>query len=114
MKTLTSTFSIFLVSILLLLGQVGQAQSVLDPNDPVITYNGTMPSAPLYPWNPGYSEIHKWIRTVRMDYPTDDYKAYIYKGHAFRLKFPKRYVPGVNDNLKFPMIIFFHGLAEAA
>jgi hypothetical protein len=108
MKALTTTLGIFLVGFLLLPGPVVQAQSILNPNDPVITYNGTEPA------QPPFGQIGQWIRTKRIQAYTDDYKAYIYKGVAFRLKFPKTYVPGVTDNNKYPMIIYFHGLGEAA
>lgn len=83
------------------------AQSVLDPNDPVITYD---PSSP--PAQPAYGQIGKWIRTKRLNWNTDGYKAYIYKGFAFRLKFPKTYNPTANDGKKYPLLVFFHGLGE--
>ncbi|MFY0255804.1 fibronectin type III domain-containing protein [Chitinophaga sp. 30R24] len=85
-----------------------QAQSALDPNDPVITYDQAHPPA-----TPPYDKITKWVRTVRMSYNTDAYKSYIYKNMAFRLKFPKSYVPGVNDGKKYPIYLFFHGVGEA-
>src|SRR5690606_31063619 len=40
------------------------------------------------------------------------YKSYIFRGMAFRLKFPKSYQPGVNDGKKYPVYIFLHGLGE--
>src|SRR5580765_2016552 len=83
------------------------AQSVLDPNDPVITYNSANP-----PVEPPYGQIGKWVRTVRLGWNTTAYKAYIYKGCAFRLKFPKSYDPVANDGKKYPMLVFFHGLGE--
>ncbi|HEY2725870.1 MAG TPA: PA14 domain-containing protein, partial [Parafilimonas sp.] len=82
-------------------------QSVLDPNDPVITYNASNP-----PTQPPFGQIGKWVRTVRLDWNTTSYKAYIYKGCAFRLKFPKSYNPTANDGKKYPMMVFFHGLGE--
>lgn len=83
------------------------AQSALNPSDPVITYNANNPPAA-----PQYDKITKWVRTVRMSYNTDSYKCYIYKNMAFRLKFPKTYVPGVNDGKKYPIYLFFHGVGE--
>src|SRR6478672_475387 len=83
------------------------AQSVLDPNDPVITYDSTRP-----PVQPPDGQIGKWVRTVRMDWNTDMYKAYIYKGLAFRLHFPKTYNPTANDGKKYPIMLFFHGHGE--
>ena len=83
------------------------AQSVLDPSDPVITYNANQA-----PTQPAWGKIGKWVRTVRLGWNTDSYKAYIYKGCAFRLKFPKTYNPAANDGKKYPMLVFFHGLGE--
>jgi predicted esterase len=86
----------------------GYAQSVLDPSDPVITYNPNNPPA-----QPNYGQIGKWVRTVRVGWNSDSYKAYIYKGSAFRLKFPKTYNPTANDGKKYPMMVFFHGAGES-
>ncbi|HEV7620814.1 MAG TPA: carbohydrate-binding protein, partial [Flavisolibacter sp.] len=83
------------------------AQSVLNPADPLITYNPK--SKPV---QPAYGQIGKWVRTVRMGWNSSDYKAYIYNGTAFRLKFPKTYNPAVNDGKKYPILIFFHGYGE--
>ncbi len=83
------------------------SQSVLDPTDPVVTYNSSTP-----PTQPAYGQIGKWVRTVRLSWNTSSYKAYIYKGYAFRLKFPKTYNPTANDGKKYPMMVFFHGLGE--
>jgi predicted esterase len=83
------------------------AQSVLDPADPVITYN---PNST--PTQPPSGQIGKWVRTKRLNWNTDSYKAYIYKGCEFRLKFPKSYNPTANDGKKYPMLVFFHGLGE--
>ena len=86
---------------------VAQAQTALNPSDPVITYDPAHPPA-----DPQYDKIVKWVRTVRMSYNTDSYKCYIYKNLAFRLKFPKTYVPGANDGKKYPIYLFFHGVGE--
>jgi hypothetical protein len=80
---------------------------VLDPNDPVITYNANNP-----PTQPTWGQIGKWVRTVRLNWNTNFYKAYFYKRCAFRLKFPKTYNPNANDGKKYPMLVFFHGLGE--
>jgi hypothetical protein len=87
--------------------QTASAQSVLDPNDPVITYDSTKP-----PVQPPDGQIGKWVRTVRMNWNTDMYKAYIYKGLAFRLHFPKTYNPTATDGKKYPIMLFFHGHGE--
>lgn len=82
------------------------AQSVLNPNDPIVVYN---PSAP--PTQPQWGSIGKWVKTNRnVGFTTTPYKAYIYKGLAFRLKFPKNY--DASGAKKYPVLIFFHGLGE--
>ena len=98
-----------LLMMLLALGflREANAQTALNPSDPVITYNSANPPA-----TPQYDKIVKWVRTVRMSYNTDSYKCYIYKNMAFRLKFPKTYVPGTNDGKKYPIYLFFHGVGE--
>jgi len=83
-------------------------QSVLDPNDPVINYDPNNP-----PTQPAAGQIGKWVRTPRFSWwNTNTYKAYIYNGYAFRLRFPKTYDPTANDGKKYPMMIFFHGYGE--
>ncbi|MBV9961982.1 MAG: hypothetical protein JO072_07010, partial [Parafilimonas sp.] len=82
-------------------------QSVLNPNDAVITYNSSTP-----PTQPPFGQIGKWVRTKRLSWNTDEYKCYIYKGCAFRLHFPKTYNPTANDGKKYPLFVFFHGLGE--
>ncbi len=84
-------------------------QSVLNPNDPVITYN---PASP--PTEPQYGQIGKWVRSKKLGWNTDEYKCYIYKGYPFRLHFPKTYNPTANDGKKYPILIFFHGLGESS
>jgi hypothetical protein len=91
----------------LFLGQTVLGQSVLDPTDPVTTYNGS-----TTPAQPADGTIGKWIRTKRLSWNTDSFKCYIYKGVPFRLRFPKSYKPGVSDGKKYPMLVFFHGLGE--
>lgn len=95
------TFSIFFFQSFV------NAQSVLDPADPIVEYSSSRP-----PTQPPAGQIGKWVRTKRLPWNTDSYKAYIYNGFAFRLKFPKTYDPTANDGKKYPMIIFFHGRGE--
>lgn len=83
------------------------AQSVLNPNDPIVEYD---PSNP--PVEPPYGQIGKWVRTKSLSWNTDSYKAYIYEGMCFRLKFPKTYNPTANDGKKYPLAIVFHGGGE--
>ncbi|WP_160710977.1 fibronectin type III domain-containing protein [Chitinophaga solisilvae] len=83
------------------------AQSpIFDPNDRVDTFKVGNP-----PTQPVWGTPAKWTRTVRVGWNSDSYKAYIYKGLQFRLKYPKNYNP--NDTTKiYPLLIFFHGLGE--
>lgn len=83
-----------------------QAQSVFDPNDPIVTYNPAHPPA-----QPAFGEVGKWVRTVRISgWNTSSFKAYIYKGMPFRIKWPKNY--DASGNTKYPLLVFFHGKGE--
>src|SRR5262249_41454176 len=53
----------------------------------------------------------KWVKRTRLNWNTSSYKCYIYRGIAFRLKYPKTYVPG--NGTKYPLLVFFHGAGEA-
>jgi large repetitive protein len=76
---------------------------VFNANDPVITYN---PSSP--PVAPPYGTPAKWVRTVRVtNWNTNNYKAYYYKGMAFRLRYPKNY--DLSGNTKYPIVVFLTG-----
>jgi pimeloyl-ACP methyl ester carboxylesterase len=105
MRLVTRLFTLLL---LIFSGFIGQAQSVLDPSDPIVTYSSSTP-----PTEPAWGQIGKWVRTKRVSFNTTSYKCYIYKGSPFRLKFPKTYNPTAADGKKYPMMIFFHGLGEA-
>lgn len=96
---------LFIGTILILLLPSLRAQSILDPSDPVRD-----PSSSIV--QPPYGTIGKWVRTKKMSWNTESFKAYIYKGRQFRLKFPKTYNPNVNDGKKYPIYIYFHGLGE--
>ncbi|MEP6684157.1 MAG: fibronectin type III domain-containing protein [Parafilimonas sp.] len=84
------------------------SQSVLDPNDPIVEYDSLNP-----PVQPPYNQIGKWVRTKSLSWNSDSYKAYIYQGSCFRLKFPKSYNPNANDGKKYPIALVFHGGGEA-
>jgi predicted esterase len=107
MKKMTRLFALATLSVLFFAFQPLSAQSVLDPTDPVITYDPNTP-----PPAPPFGEIVKWVRTVRLGWNTSSYKAYHYNGSSFRLKFPRTYNPTANDGKKYPLMIFFHGLGE--
>ncbi|GAA0565636.1 fibronectin type III domain-containing protein [Chitinophaga japonensis] len=95
-----------LLLLLLVCTQPAWSQGVLDPNDPVVTYN---PSNP--PSQPAWGSIGKWVRTVRVSWNSDLYKCYVYKGMQFRLKYPKNFNPA-DTSKKYPIIVFFHGIGE--
>ncbi|MBS1606368.1 MAG: fibronectin type III domain-containing protein [Bacteroidetes bacterium] len=80
---------------------------VLNPNDPVITYNSASPPA-----TPPLGTLAKWVRTKRVSYNTDDFKCYYYNGVQFRLKWPTTWT-STNDGKTWPLYLFFHGVGEA-
>src|SRR6478609_2805348 len=84
------------------------AQSVLNPNDPIVEYDSLNP-----PVQPPFGQIGKWVRTKSLSWNSDSYKCYIYEGSCFRLKFPKSYNPTANDGKKYPIALVFHGGGEA-
>lgn len=82
-----------------------RAQSVFDPGDQIVVYNPANPPA-----EPSFGNVGKWVKTNRLPWNTSSYKAYIYKGVQFRLKWPKNYDP--SGNTKYPLFLFFHGKGE--
>lgn len=80
---------------------------VLNPDDPVIIYNPNDP-----PEIPPFGTLVKWVKTTRVSFTTTSYKAYFYKGMAFRLKFPKTYKDSLNTNKKYPILVFFPGIGS--
>jgi hypothetical protein len=109
MKTFTrAVHFVLLIALTGFLTQAVQGQSVLDPTDPVITYNSANP-----PTQPAWGTIGKWVRTQRLWWNTDNYKCYIYNGMCFRLRFPNSYNPTASDGKKYPILVFFHGVGEA-
>src|ERR1700712_5587827 len=81
------------------------AQTILDPKDAVV-------DTTAHRKQPVFGQIGKWERTKKLTWNSDSYKAYIYKGRQFRLKFPKTYNPAITDGKKYPVYVFFHGLGE--
>ncbi len=79
---------------------------VLNPNDPIIEYDEDNP-----PSVPTHGTIAKWVRTKRVNWNTDAFKSYYYKGMAFRLRFPENYDP--SGNTKYPLILMLTGRGEA-
>lgn len=96
-----------LIFIVLGMNSVFSQTGVLDPTDPVVTYNSAN-----RPTQPPAGQIKDWVRTRRVSWNTDEYKCYIYQGLVFRIKFPKSYQHNVVDGKKYPIYVFFHGLGE--
>ncbi|MFT3846783.1 MAG: fibronectin type III domain-containing protein [Lacibacter sp.] len=107
MNSLFKAAKVLLLVFFCFIATSSYTQSILNPSDAVVTYNAASPPA-----TPAWGTIAKWVRTKRLSWNTDSYKAYYYNGFAFRLKFPKTYDPAASDGKKYPMIIFFHGLGE--
>src|SRR5690349_14404461 len=107
MKTFTPLAVLLMIVLAALFGPDAQSHGVMLPSDPIVTYNSNTPPA-----QPAWGVVGKWVRTRRVSWNTDLYKAYIYKGIAFRLKFPKTYNPTAVDGKRYPMFVFFHGLGE--
>ncbi len=82
---------------------------VLDVNDPDVIFTTTN-----QPPAPAYNRMSKWGHTAKLGWNpySYGYKSYIFRGVAFRLKFPKTYQQGVNDGKKYPCFLFLHGLGE--
>ncbi|WP_169513403.1 fibronectin type III domain-containing protein [Flexithrix dorotheae] len=75
---------------------------VLDPNDPIVEYDEVNPPA-----QPPYGQIGKWVITPGVNWNSDQWKSYIYKGVPFRLRFPNNYDPSRAE--EYPMIFILHG-----
>lgn len=101
-KLFGGVFSLFL---LLSFGLPASGQSVFNPNDPIVIYDPANPPA-----QPPSGQVGKWVKTNRLTWNTSSFKCYIYKGIAFRLKYPKSYVPG--NGKVYPLFLFFHGAGE--
>lgn len=105
----------------LLLLSVTRAQNVMDPADPIYTYNSSDPvGSNTNPTLPANYEIKKWIRTNtpnRVTWNTTNFKCYVFGGTnttgavAMRIRFPNNYNP--NNAAKYPVMVFFHGGGEA-
>ena len=78
---------------------------VFNPNDPIVIYNPSNPPA-----QPVFGQPGKWVKTNRVNWNTSSFKAYIYKGVQFRLKWPTNY--DASGNTKYPLLVFFHGKGE--
>src|SRR6218665_526467 len=108
MKTkVAKIFGFAMLTLLVSMLSLGtNAQSVIDPSDSVITYNASTP-----PSQPAWGQMGKWVRKKRLNWNTDSYKCYIWKGFPFRIKFPKSYTTA-NDGKKYPVFVFYHGVGE--
>ena len=87
-----------------------RAQNVFNPADVLVNYNAA--AAPGSASNPNYSAnvMTKWVRTPSAAWTTTNFKAYMWNGIAFRLRFPNNYNPA--NATKYPVVVFFHGGGE--
>ncbi|HEV2352935.1 MAG TPA: PA14 domain-containing protein, partial [Puia sp.] len=113
---ITARVTFFLTAIISMTGtQDVAAQRAMNPNDSVYTYNATAaPGTATNPIQPVNGKIGKWVRTVRLSWNTNEYKAYIYNGSAFRIHFPRSYNPTAIDGKRYPILIFYCGDGEEA
>jgi chitodextrinase/predicted esterase len=99
--TLTAIFALALVN------STSMAQTtVFNPDDPVVR----CPCNPV-PAQPPHGQVGKWVATRVVNWANDDFKAYIYKGMAFRLKFPRNFKTDPVTK-RYPMVVFLHGIGE--
>ena len=113
MKASTRIFTLLLIALIAVSSQSVRGQNVLNPNDTLVTFvPADTPKIPAPPIPPFDNTIHKWLRTVRMSWNTNQYKCYIYNGCQFRLCYPLSYNPTANDGKKYPMLVFDHGEGE--
>jgi predicted esterase len=102
------TTLLLLALLWVLINSKSQAQnSVMNVNDTIVEYDELNP-----PPTPNWGVLSKWVRTVRVNWNTDSYKCYFYKGMPFRLKFPLNY--DTTGNTQYPMIVMFHGKGNYA
>ena len=85
--------------------KVGAQSLIFDHNDPIVTYDENNPPATPISGVPA-----KWVRTKRMNWNTDDFKAYYYNGMAFRLRYPENY--DTSGNTEYPIIVMLTGRGE--
>ena len=78
MKSFTRAIAYVIILAMAFFTQAVNAQSVIDPADPIVTYN---PSAP--PAQPPVNTVGKWVRTVRLTWNTTSYKCYVSKLSSF-------------------------------
>jgi large repetitive protein len=115
MKLFTRVAFLLLAFIAVIERQEAKAQRIMTPLDSVYTYNANATLGSVTnPNQPAAGKIGKWIRTVRMSWNTNEYKAYMYNGSAFRIHFPLTYNPAVNNGKRYPIIIFYCGDGEEA
>ncbi len=78
---------------------------IFDHNDPIVEYDPENP-----PTQPPSGTPGKWVRTKRLNWNTDDFKAYFYNGMAFRLRYPENF--DTSGNTKYPVVIMMTGRGE--
>ena len=81
--------------------------NIFNPADTMVNYNSAEP-----PVTPADNTMAKWVKTTnRSTWNTSRFKAYIWNGMAFRLRFPNGY-NAADTTKKYPVILFLHGAGE--
>lgn len=100
-------FTLTMIFALTFINSVGLGQTtVFNPDDPVVR----CPCNPI-PAQPAHGQVGKWVATRVVNWANDDFKAYIYKGMAFRVKFPRNFKTDPVGK-RYSMVVFLHGLGE--
>jgi pimeloyl-ACP methyl ester carboxylesterase len=119
MNKIVRCFFLALISI-----QSATAQNVMSHLDGLYQYDANAPVGSLNnPAIPPTNTLSKWVHDpslkinyyngyVRILWNQSRYKSYIFRGMAYRLRFPQNYDP--SGNTKYPLILFMHGGGEAA
>lgn len=102
------TILTFCVCILFFNSQAQNNATVFNPAD-VVTFLDPNSPKPLLP--PNNNNVYKWYATKKVNWNSQDFKAYILNGLNFRIRYPENYNPS-DTTKKYPVILFLHGKAE--
>lgn len=94
------------LTLMLMIAFYPLAAQTLNPADPVTRWNEGDP----IPAQPAFGQIGKWVAKSVVNWDTEQFKPYIYKGMPFRLMFPKNY--DSNKAEGYPVVVMFHGRGE--
>lgn len=102
------TLIIFCASILLLKVQAQNNSTVFNSAD-VVTFLDPNSPKPVLP--PNNNTVYKWYATKKVNWNSQNFKAYILNSLNFRVRYPENYNPA-DTAKKYPVILFLHGKAE--